>query len=416
LILSNLARHRVDELINTGALAVGDGYRAKNNELSDSGVPFARAANINNGFRFTNTDRFPVEALPKVGEKLSQPGDVVFTSKGTVGRFAFVTDEVEPFVFSPQLCYWRSLDPDRINSRYLYYWLSGPEFAAQYTSVKGQTDMADYVSLRDQRRMVVTLPRLDEQRAIARVLGALDDKIDLNRRIAATARELAHAIFRSRYRSDDPELPHEPLGAHLDVARGLSYTGAGLADEGMPLHNLNSIYEGGGYNRAGIKHFAGQHKERHVVVAGDVVVANTDLTWNYRVIASAARIPRCFGESGLFSHHLYRVRPRTGSSLSPTFIYLMLLPGKLRSEIVGYANGTTVNMLPVDALQKPRFAVPPEALVEEIDALVTPLFDRAEAAEDESETLAELRDTLLPKLISGELRVRDAETTVENAT
>jgi type I restriction enzyme S subunit len=87
----------------------------------------------------------------------------------------------------------------------------------------------------------------------------------------------------------------------------------------------------------------------------------------------------------------------------------MLLPGRLRTEIAGYANGTTVNMLPADALQKPRFAVPPCELVEEIDALVTPLFERAEAAEDESETLAELRDTLLPKLISGEVRLRGSD-------
>jgi type I restriction enzyme S subunit len=86
----------------------------------------------------------------------------------------------------------------------------------------------------------------------------------------------------------------------------------------------------------------------------------------------------------------------------------MLRPGRLRTEIAGYGNGTTVNRIPVEALQKPRFAVPPRELVEEIDALVTPLFDRAEAAEDESETLAQLRDTLLPKLVSGEVRLRDA--------
>jgi type I restriction enzyme S subunit len=94
----------------------------------------------------------------------------------------------------------------------------------------------------------------------------------------------------------------------------------------------------------------------------------------------------------------------------------MFMPGRLRTQIVGYANGTTVNMLPIDALQKPLFAVPPRALVEEVDRLLKPLFARADAAEDESETLAELRDTLLPKLISGELRIRDAEKLVESAT
>ena len=86
------------------------------------------------------------------------------------------------------------------------------------------------------------------------------------------------------------------------------------------------------------------------------------------------------------------------------------------SEIVGYGNGTTINRIPLDALQKTRFAVPSREVVEEIDRLVTPLFARIEAAEDESQTLADLRDTLLPKLISGEIRVREAQKLVESAT
>lgn len=254
----------------------------------------------------------------------------------------------------------------------------------------------------------VFFPPAAEQQAIAELLGALDDKIELNRRIASTCRELAHAIFRSRYRSDDPDLPHEPLGEHVEVVRGLSYTSADLGDQGIPLHNLDSVQPGGGYKRDGIKWYHGDHKQKHAVSPGDVVAASVDLTWNLRVVASPARIPRRFGAS-LFSQDLFAVRPKDSSPLSKPFLYLLLLPGPLRAEVAGYANGTTVNRIPLDALQKPRFAVPTRALVGEIDALVTPLFDRAEAAEDESETLAQLRDTLLPKLVSGEVRLRDVE-------
>ena len=71
------------------ALVIGDGYRAKNSELSEAGLPFARAGNISNGFQFSDADCFPEDQLHKVGEKNSRPGDTVFTSKGTVGRFAF---------------------------------------------------------------------------------------------------------------------------------------------------------------------------------------------------------------------------------------------------------------------------------------------------------------------------------------
>ena len=81
-----LGRQRISDLIGGGALVVNDGYRAKNAELSTTGIPFARAGNINNGFHFEGADCFPVADIEKVGEKISQPGDVVFTSKGTVGR------------------------------------------------------------------------------------------------------------------------------------------------------------------------------------------------------------------------------------------------------------------------------------------------------------------------------------------
>ena len=82
----------------------------------------------------------------------------MFTSKGTVGRFAFVRADTPDFVYSPQLCFWRSVNRDRINPRWLFYWMQSREFLVQYSGVAGQTDMAENVSLRDQRGMNITLP------------------------------------------------------------------------------------------------------------------------------------------------------------------------------------------------------------------------------------------------------------------
>jgi len=137
--------HEVEVLLREGALLINDGYRAKNSELSNAGIPFARAGNIDDGFHFEDADCVPAHTLAKVGLKRSQPGDVVFTSKGTVGRFAFVRDETPEFVYSPQLCYWRSSDVSRIHARWLFYRMNGREFFLQFKGVAGQTDMAEYV-------------------------------------------------------------------------------------------------------------------------------------------------------------------------------------------------------------------------------------------------------------------------------
>ena len=197
-------QHEVSALIDGGSLFIGDGYRAKNEELASSGLPFARAGNINNGFQFEDADHFPETSLSRVGNKISQTGDVVFTSKGTVGRFAFVCPGTPRFVYSPQLCFWRALDKTLIDSRFLYFWMYGREFFVQFKGVAGQTDMAEYVSLSDQRRMHITLPPLPEQRAIAHILGTLDDKIELNRRMSETLEAMARALFQSWFVDFDP--------------------------------------------------------------------------------------------------------------------------------------------------------------------------------------------------------------------
>ena len=144
---SEWREYDVSALISEEALVIGDGYRAKNSELSHSGIPFARVGNVGNGSRFSNADCFPTHQLHKVGEKISRPGDIVFTSKGTVGRFAFVREDTPRFVYSPQLCYWRSLNKELLDPRFLYYWMRSREFYIQFSGVASQTDMAEYVSL-----------------------------------------------------------------------------------------------------------------------------------------------------------------------------------------------------------------------------------------------------------------------------
>jgi type I restriction enzyme S subunit len=134
------------KLIAEGVLKIGDGYRAKNSELTADGLPFARAGNINNGFQFSIADRLPHHYTNIIGDKTSLPGDTVFNSKGTVGRFGFVTEKTEKFVYSPQLCFWRSLKHEEVLPRFVYYWMHGQEFLGQVEGLKAQTDMADYVN------------------------------------------------------------------------------------------------------------------------------------------------------------------------------------------------------------------------------------------------------------------------------
>lgn len=150
-------RPKAAELIAEGALEIGDGYRAKNDELGQPGLPFIRAGNLDAGFDVENADHVRDESVAKAGGKVSRAGDVAFTSKGTIGRFARVTQLTPRFVYSPQVCYWRSRDESRLHPAVLYCWMQSDELKQQIDAVAGQTDMAPYVSLRDQREMLVPL-------------------------------------------------------------------------------------------------------------------------------------------------------------------------------------------------------------------------------------------------------------------
>jgi type I restriction enzyme S subunit len=184
---TDVLRQSVAELTKAGILAIGDGYRAKNNELFAPGLPFIRAGELNNGFDTGGADILNESSVATAGEKRSRPGDVAFTSKGTIGRFARVTSATPEFVYSPQVCFWRSLAPDKLRPSILYVWMVSSDLRSQIDAVSGQTDMAPYVSLKDQRMMTVPVFPEDQHR----IADTLDTLLDLQANNAAESQTLA---------------------------------------------------------------------------------------------------------------------------------------------------------------------------------------------------------------------------------
>lgn len=112
----------------------------------------------------------------------------------------------------------------------------------------------------------------------------------------------------------------------LEAERGLSYKGRGLAtSDAVPMHNLNSVYEGGGYKFEGIKYYSGEYKEKHIVQPGDLIIANTEQGHKYLLIGYPAIVPYVFGDVGIYSHHIYRLRPKPHSYLTSDFFVSITL-------------------------------------------------------------------------------------------
>lgn len=187
-------RTSADVLRSEGILEIGDGYRAKNDEMGEPGLPFIRAGNLQGDIDTHDAEVLSAASVSKAGNKLSKSGDVAFTSKGTVGRFSFVTDRTPQFVYSPQVCFWRSLDWKSLAPSVLYTWMLTDEFQRQIGAVATQTDMAPYVSLQDQRRMLV--PRFpEEQQALALKLDHMLARRSLNLAQSRTLAQLRDLLL-----------------------------------------------------------------------------------------------------------------------------------------------------------------------------------------------------------------------------
>jgi type I restriction enzyme S subunit len=166
-------QHRVAELEAQGALSVGDGYRAKRSELADSGLPFIRAGNVNGNVNTEGAELLCEQSAAKAGPKRSRVWDTVFTSKGTVGRIGLITPWTGDVIYAPQVCYWRSLDERTIDPFFLHLWICSASFTNQWMAVKGNTDMADFVSLSDQRAMRLAVPPSSLQSALRSIVEPL---------------------------------------------------------------------------------------------------------------------------------------------------------------------------------------------------------------------------------------------------
>ncbi len=336
-------------------------------------------------------------------------------------------------------------DRDRIDPGFVYYLALWPDFNRELCVTASGTKILHTAPVRIEA-FEFNLPPLAEQKAIAAVLGALDDKIELNRRINATLEAMARALFQSWFVDFDPvrakldgresvgldtgtaalfpaafedssigPIPHGwsviALGEIADFDKGLSYKGEGLVEQGgIPMVNLGCFAGRGLFNANRVKRYTGVYRERHLVRAGDLVIANTDMTQNRVIIGSPALVPELNGaKEFLFTHHVFAARLKPGAEIWRRYIFFTLLKPEFREIAEGFSTGTTVLALPRDGLANYSFCIPNVSLLDAFNRQVSPILSALDANLHQSRALATLRDALLPKLLSGELSVADLQ-------
>jgi Restriction endonuclease S subunits len=395
--MSSQDRFLVSDLIAHSLLHVEDGnhgeYRPLRHEFVTHGTAFIRAADLGPyGIDFDRAEKINDTALRRIRKGIGAPQDVVLSHKGTVGKVAFAPRDAPPFVCSPQTTIWRSLDHSAISPRYLYYALQSVDFQRQLTAMQSSTDMAPYVSLTQQRSLTLILPPPSHQIAIAEVLGGVDDKIAANEHLAKTALALASAIY---LQALEPSSQEVPLHEVADILMGSSPPGETYNEVGLGL----PFYQG-------VRDFGLRYPKPRVWCSSPVRVAHpNDSLVSVRAPVGNVNVANdvcCIGRG------VAAVRSTKGK---PHTLYHALLAA--RAAFVPYeSEGTVFGAINKEQLRSIRVRWPRQD-VDTIEMTLASLDSRADAALKESDALAQVRDTLLPRLMSGEIRVREAEKVVE---
>jgi len=266
------------------------------------------------------------------------------------------------------------------------------------------------------------LPSVQIQRKIAAVLSAYDELMENNRRRIALLEKLAEELYREwfvRLRFPGHEkvklVKGVPEGWDYALAskffglvKGKSYAGEEITDDSnhMPFISLKSFNRGGGYREDGLKYYSGRYNDEQVVNREDVVIAVTDMTQDRVVVGRAARMPD-FGERGaVISLDTVKLVPH---NINNTFLYGYMRHSGFADYIKEFANGANVLHLKPDLIVKQNVVMPPRALQDRFTEVATPIFSQVDALGMANRQLTTTRDLLLPRLISGKLRVEDLE-------
>jgi len=425
-------------LRDDGLLDFGDGYRAKNMELGGHGPIFLRAAYLQDtGFSLDNPDRFIAGDLSLFGNKVAKLRDVVITTKGnSTGRIGVIRAEQQGAVYSPHLSYWRALDDRKIDQSFLYYWSLSEEFRTQLRALAHSTDMAPYLSLRDQGFLRITLPAPKIQKTIAGILGTLDDRIELNRRMNETLEAMARALFKDWFVDFGPTRAKQE-GMEPYLAPELWSLFPERLDrqgkpEGWQEKSLTAFFFiiGGGTPKTSVDdHWGGTIPWFSVTDTpspGSVFVIETQKKITHKGLdASAARlVPEgttiisargtvgnlaMAGQPMTFNQSCYGLQGIADIGDCFVFLAAQNMVGSLQSM----AHGSVFSTITRQTFDAVKLTMASGGVLKAFDEVTQALFQRIKTNVVEARTLAQTRDLLLPKLMSGEIRIQDAEKTLE---
>lgn len=340
---------------------------------------------------------------------LNDKPSVLIPRKGTLSNLYFVNEKF----WTVDTLFWTKIDETIVIPEFLYYQLLTKDLANMNV---GSAVPSLTAALLNELR--IKLPSLTTQHAITGILSSLDKKIELNIKVNKVLEGMAQAIFKSWFidfepfgndefiKNENGNIPRKwevkKLRDVCKIQKGLSYKGKHLKIFGTPMINLGCVEPGGDFRSNKMKYYDGEYKSQHTVNPGDIVIANTDMTSDRVILGSPIIVPEFDFSTIIFTHHLFAFKDL---KISREYLYYFLKSETFRKRAEGYANGTTVLSLSKEDILSIDLLVPDNITLEKFTSIVEKLIKLKQNNDQENLKLEKIRESLLPKLISGEIQV-----------
>jgi type I restriction enzyme, S subunit len=439
----------IEDLLTSGdLLLVQDGNHGGNypkaSEFVSQGVPLITGACLVNGeVDYAQAGYISEERASALRVGFARAGDVLLTHKGTMGKTAIVPHSPHSVtVLNPQITLYRVNPAGKLDARYLKYYFDSEVFQKFLLQISS-TSTISTLSIREQKKLCIPVPSIEEQKAISNTLGALDDRITLLRETNATLEAIAQALFKSWFVDFDPvrakmegrtpegmdeataalfpdafeetELGLVPRGWSIKTMADVSTVGIGKTPPRKEHHWFSESPEDvrwvsirdmglvGTYASHTSEYLTNEAVEKFNVrrVPDNTVIMSFKMT--------IGRVAITDGEMTT-NEAIAHFKLSDGVAVSTEYVYLHLKQfdfTKLSStsSIADAVNSKTVREIPI--------LVPDANVMTAFREQISAVFVMLKNSEQQTRTLSTLRDTMLPRLISGQLRLPEAQTATE---
>lgn len=396
-----------------------------------NGVPVIRGTNmgtkwVGGEFVFVSVDK----AL-KLSQNIARPNDLVFTQRGTLGQVAIVPSHGYDRYIISQSQMKITVDSQKADVNFLYYFFKSPSQLEYIRNAAIQTGVP-HTNLGILRKTPVCVPPLYAQQQIAELLSALDDRIDLLRGTNATLEAIAQALFKSWFVDFDPVRAKQEGRAPEGMDEATAALFPSSFDESVlgsvpngwqicSILDIANLLSGGTPKTSEPEYWGGEipwASAKDVSQSDNAMLVITERTISQRglnesstkmipalatvLVARGATTGRMvlFGESMAMNQTCYALESKFGA---PIALYC-----QIRREIgalVNAAHGSVFDTITTDTFTRSKIVRAPDIIISRFEEIVSPLFKKMLSCTKTAGTLSSIRDALLPRLISGQLRL-----------